>query len=249
MTARAGGGGGSPDRWPGVKSLCAVCGTQEHKHFRPGARPGGIGFPAGRIGDRGDREIVYVPNVYVPFPAPNGPRTPISWKRGFRVQKTPISPRPGKGSFLSKKSPIFYKENWDFWQKTPFSRSCEPGTLFFRKWGFGALSGVGVNFQKMREKRNWKNDFSPFFQNQTNADEFGRNPKIKPLVFRSMIFCASGFGRFFRNYPRISENWGKLQKIADEFRGFFICLLLIYFPDKDMTLQILVGRGRQKNGT
>ena len=22
------GGGGSPDRWPGVKSLCAVCGTQ-----------------------------------------------------------------------------------------------------------------------------------------------------------------------------------------------------------------------------
>ena len=36
----------------------------------PGTRPGGIGFPAGRIGDRGDREIVYVPNVYVPFPAP-----------------------------------------------------------------------------------------------------------------------------------------------------------------------------------
>ena len=35
VTARAGGGGvsrpgggGSPDRWPGVKSLCAVCGTQ-----------------------------------------------------------------------------------------------------------------------------------------------------------------------------------------------------------------------------
>ena len=77
MTARAGGGspdrvgGGSPDRWPGVKSLCAVCGThREHKRFRPGTRPGGIGFPAGRIGDRGDREIVYVPNVYVPFPAP-----------------------------------------------------------------------------------------------------------------------------------------------------------------------------------
>ena len=33
VTARAGGGlptgwGGSPDRWPGVRSLCAVCGTQ-----------------------------------------------------------------------------------------------------------------------------------------------------------------------------------------------------------------------------
>ena len=33
---------------------------KERKHFRPGARPG-------RIGDRGHREIVYVPNVSVPF--------------------------------------------------------------------------------------------------------------------------------------------------------------------------------------
>ena len=49
--------------------LCAE--PKEHKRFRPGTRPGGIGFPAGRIGDRGDREIVYVPNVYVPFPAPS----------------------------------------------------------------------------------------------------------------------------------------------------------------------------------
>ena len=51
-----------------VNVLCAE--PKEHKRFRPGTRPGGIGFPAGRIGDRGDREIVYVPNVYVPFPAP-----------------------------------------------------------------------------------------------------------------------------------------------------------------------------------
>ena len=29
-----------------------------------------MGYPAKRIGERGDREIVYVPNVYVPFPAP-----------------------------------------------------------------------------------------------------------------------------------------------------------------------------------
>ena len=49
--------------------LCAE--PKEHKRFRPGTRPGGIGFPAGRIGDRGDREIVYAPNVYVPFPAPS----------------------------------------------------------------------------------------------------------------------------------------------------------------------------------
>ena len=31
----------SPDRWPGVRSLCAVCGPHEHKRFRPGTRPGG----------------------------------------------------------------------------------------------------------------------------------------------------------------------------------------------------------------
>ena len=37
---------------------------KEHKHFRPGTRPGGSGYPAGRIGDRGDRQIGYVPNVY-----------------------------------------------------------------------------------------------------------------------------------------------------------------------------------------
>ena len=48
--------------------LCAE--PKEHKHFRPGTWPGGFEYPAGRIGDRGDREIVYVPNVYVPFPAP-----------------------------------------------------------------------------------------------------------------------------------------------------------------------------------
>ena len=74
------GGGGLSTGWPGVKKtrgqgsniyvLCAE--PKEHKHLRPGARPGGCWYPAGRIGDRGDREIVYVRNVYVPFPAPNG---------------------------------------------------------------------------------------------------------------------------------------------------------------------------------
>ena len=64
------GGQGSPDRWPGVKSLCAVCGIQGIFNifvWVPGRED--IGYPAGRIGDRGDREIVYVPNIYVPFPA------------------------------------------------------------------------------------------------------------------------------------------------------------------------------------
>ena len=76
MTARAGGGvsrpggGGLPTGGQGSKAYVLCAEPKEHKRFRPGTRPGGIGFPAGRIGDRGDREIVYVPDVYVPFPAP-----------------------------------------------------------------------------------------------------------------------------------------------------------------------------------
>ena len=76
VTARAGGGlptgwgGGLPTGGQGSKVYVLCAEPKEHKRFRPGTRPGGIGFPAGRIGDRGDREIVYVPNVYVPFPDP-----------------------------------------------------------------------------------------------------------------------------------------------------------------------------------
>ena len=63
-------GGGLPTGGQGSKVYVLCAEPKEHKRFRPGTRSGGIGFPAGRIGDRGDREIVYVPNVYVPFPAP-----------------------------------------------------------------------------------------------------------------------------------------------------------------------------------
>ena len=57
--------------WAALTKVYVPCAEpKEHKHFRPGTRPGGIGYPAGRIGDRGDREIVYVPNVYVPFSGP-----------------------------------------------------------------------------------------------------------------------------------------------------------------------------------
>ena len=51
VTARLGGvlptgGQWSPDRWPGVKSLCAVC----HKQFRPDTWPGGPGTrPGGSV--------------------------------------------------------------------------------------------------------------------------------------------------------------------------------------------------------
>ena len=68
-------GGGLPTGGQGSKVYVLCAEPKEHKRFRPGARPGGIGFPAGRIGDRGDREIVYVPNVYVPFPAPKKTQT------------------------------------------------------------------------------------------------------------------------------------------------------------------------------
>ena len=78
VTARTGGvlptgwgGGGLPTGGQGSKVYVLCAEPKEHKRFLPGTRPGGIGLPAGRIGDRGDREIVYVPNVYVSFPAPS----------------------------------------------------------------------------------------------------------------------------------------------------------------------------------
>ena len=74
VTARAG-GGGLPTGWGGgvsrpvargQKFMCCVRNPRNINVFVrvPGREA------AGRIGDRGDRETIYVPNVYVPFPAP-----------------------------------------------------------------------------------------------------------------------------------------------------------------------------------
>ena len=66
VTARGGGGRGvlrPGGQGSNVYVLCAE--PKEHKHFCPGTRPGGL------IGDRGDREIVYVPHLYAPFLAPS----------------------------------------------------------------------------------------------------------------------------------------------------------------------------------
>ena len=80
-------------------------------------------------------------------PTQTGPRIPIFWKRGFRGPKTPISPRPRQGSFLSK-IPFSTREHREMFI---FDRSYEgegkwgflDPEIFSRKWRFGALSGVG----------------------------------------------------------------------------------------------------------
>ena len=61
-----------------VYVLCAE--SKEHKYFRPGTRLGGFEYPAGRIGDRADREVVYVPDVYV-----HRKETGISFNNGAEV--------------------------------------------------------------------------------------------------------------------------------------------------------------------
>ena len=83
-------GGGSPDRvarglptgCQGSKVYVLCAEPKEHKHFRPRTRLGGLGYPAGRIGDRRDREIVFVPNVYVPFPAPSSQELVLKVPKG-----------------------------------------------------------------------------------------------------------------------------------------------------------------------
>ena len=70
VTAWVGGGVSRPRGGGGQKFMCCVRNPRNINVFVrvPGREESG--FPAGRIDDRGDREIVYVPNVYVPLPAP-----------------------------------------------------------------------------------------------------------------------------------------------------------------------------------
>ena len=91
-----------------------------------------------------------------------------------------------------------------------------------------------INFQKMREKRNWKNQFSLFSQNRTNTDEFGRNPKNKTPCFPQYEFLRGRIRTSF--FLGFSKNFGNYGKIADEFWGVLIFCPPFIFPDRDMTL-------------
>ena len=72
--------------------------------LRFGTQPGGIGCPARRIGDRGDREIVYVPNVYVPFPAPSSSFSTVG-SLGKQTQTTACKRRQTQISGSLKRVP------------------------------------------------------------------------------------------------------------------------------------------------
>ena len=108
-----------------------------------------------------------------------------------------------------------------------------------------------MNFQKLREKKEIGKIIFLYFPKigriRTNSDEI---QKIKPLVFCSMNFCADGFGRvFFFGFSKNFGKLGKLQKITDEFRGFFIFSPPFQFSRQRYdALQILVGRGMSTNG-
>ena len=100
-------------------------------------------------------EIIQNRDKDLGFPRPQTRhRIPISWKRGSRGPKTPISPWAGKGSFLSKNPPFFYKGTqgkWGFFDRK-LHLSCEgegkwgffgPRDPLFKEMGIRALSGVG----------------------------------------------------------------------------------------------------------
>ena len=76
-------GGGSRDRvgrglqtgGQGSKVYVLCPEPKEHKHFRPGTRPGGSGTRPGGSVTGVTGKLFYVPNVYVPFPAPSALET------------------------------------------------------------------------------------------------------------------------------------------------------------------------------
>ena len=106
-------GGGSPDRWPGSKVHVLCAEPKEHKRFRPGTRPGGIGFPAGRIGDRGDRENCLCAKCLCAFSGPwnfrnfsgktfrKVPAVLGVWPRGGGPSKRDFGPDPHLGVLKS----------------------------------------------------------------------------------------------------------------------------------------------------
>ena len=108
VTARAGGGSpdrvgeGSPDRWPGVKSLCAVCGTQGTSTFSSGYRK--------RVPGREDRWPGWPRNCLCWEPArplqrslrPSGPKMP---KKSRKCLPGPPAPGPQKVSKKSRNTP------------------------------------------------------------------------------------------------------------------------------------------------
>ena len=63
--SRPGGGGGLPTGVEGSKVYVLCAEPKEHKRFRPVTRPGGIGFPAGRIGDRGVTEKLFMCQMFM----------------------------------------------------------------------------------------------------------------------------------------------------------------------------------------
>ena len=74
------------------------------------------------------------PRLGFPWPQ-TGARIPISWKRGFRGPKTPISTSPLQRLGKGVKRGIF-------WQKTPFSRTRGNGGFWTPKPSFCQEMGI-----------------------------------------------------------------------------------------------------------
>ena len=108
------------------------------------------GCPAGRIGDRGDREIAYVEDAYVPFLAPR-----------FRYRNTPCASETFAKSFADFRASISRKSGHKKFHEKSSTNSTSRDTNFFHgerlwegAWGHNILLGfTDISFLVIVQKR------------------------------------------------------------------------------------------------
>ena len=156
-----------------------------------------------------------------------GVKIPKIGKRGFRSQKNPISHHPRNGRSESKKSHFYtghYKENGDFWLRTPFFGVVGNG-------GFFDSETLGKTTQRARLKFSSENVFINPSPSLTAAKQGPglRNFPSENMKFsnrewnyhtREWLIRAWGNGSFMRSIENeIFQSLGPLGMVLDSEYG------------------------------